>query len=89
MKNIFQNDSIVQGECNIQPKSNLQEVDFAASSITITKGRSDVVEFMTPFWFEPFTLMIRIPEENTWSVYTKLFSVSWRNISRVLREKEE
>ena len=40
----------------------LQEVDFAAGSITITKDRSDVVDFMTPFWFEPYSLMIRIPE---------------------------
>ena len=54
----------------------MQEVDFAAGSITITKDRSDVVDFMTPFRFEPYSLMIRIPEENTWRVYTNLFSVS-------------
>ena len=54
----------------------LQEVDFAAGSITITKDRSDVVNFMTPFWFDPYSLMIGIPEKNTWRVYTNLFSVS-------------
>ena len=52
----------------------MQEVDFAAGSITITKDRSDVVNFMTPFWFEPYSLMIGIPEK-THGGCTQIFSL--------------
>ena len=59
---------------------NLQEVDFAIGPITITKDRADVVDFMTPFWFEPVTFIIKTPEENTWNLYVDLFSVCLTSI---------
>ena len=59
---------------------NLQEVDFAIGPITITKDRADVVDFMTPFWFEPVTFIIKVPEENTWRLYVDLFSVCLTSI---------
>ena len=54
----------------------LQEVDFAIGDFTITKSRSSVVDFMTSFYGETKTFIIRVPKEDTTMIYTRVFKVS-------------
>ncbi len=41
-----------------------QEADFAVSPYTLTPQRSEVVNFMTPFFTESMSFMVLIPDEN-------------------------
>ena len=52
-----------------------QEVDFAVDDLSVTKERSEVVDFITPFWIECVSLAIKTPEENNLTIYVRVFSV--------------
>ena len=53
-----------------------QEVNFGIGEIALTKGRSNVVDFMTPFYEYSATFMIKVPDENKLWIYLKIFKVS-------------
>ena len=52
-----------------------QEVDFAIGDFTITKGRATVVDFMTSFYGETKTFIIRTPKEDKMMIYNHVFKV--------------
>ena len=57
-----------------------QDIDFGVAHFTISKDRSEVVDFTKPFWQESLTIMVKIPEKNMWLVYVKLFKVTQCNL---------
>ena len=52
-----------------------QEVDFAIGDFTITEDRSTVVDFMTSFYGETKTFIIRTLKEDKMMIYTHVFKV--------------
>ena len=53
-----------------------QEVDLGIAIFTITKDRSEAVEFLTPFWEDSLTFLVRIPKEDKTLLYLSPFTVS-------------
>ena len=62
-----------------------QEADFGVAQITVTRNRSDVVDFMNPFWQESQTFMIKMPTEDKIMLYANLFKVfpTFKELSRL------
>lgn len=58
-----------------------QEVDFAAADFDITKSRFEVVDFMEPFEENAYALAIKIPREDNYSVFVRVFKVTKPNQS--------
>ncbi len=54
----------------------LQEADFGVGQFTVTSERSAVVDFMTPFWEEHLTFLIKIREQDKWLTFAHIFHVS-------------
>ncbi len=51
-------------------------MDFAVGAFTITKERLEAVNFLSPFWEEPSAMMIRMPDDNKFTMYMRPFHVS-------------
>ena len=43
--------------------------------LVISEKRSEVVDFMSSFWQDQQTFVIKIPDESKWTVYANLFKV--------------
>ena len=52
-----------------------KEADIGVTLLRVTPNRSDVVDFLTPIWYEDRSFVIKIPEENNWMLYVSLFQV--------------
>ncbi len=52
----------------------MQEVDFIAADVTVNRARHEVVDFMTPFWEDSLTFMVKAEAPDRTS-YTGVFEV--------------
>ncbi len=43
----------------------------------ITKDRFDAVDFMEPFEENGYTFVVKIPAEDNFTIYLRVFQVSW------------
>lgn len=53
----------------------MQKVDFAVGAFTMTKARSDVIDFMTPIVEEPCSFILQLPVEDKLSLFIRPFHV--------------
>ena len=59
-------------------------MDFAIGDFTITRGRATVVDFMTSFYGETKTFIIRTPKEDKMMIYTNVFKVCLSSFQKVV-----
>ena len=52
----------------------MQEVDFAFAKFTITAIRDTVVDFGSPFWYEPTVIVMSKPKEDSLWIYAGPFT---------------
>ena len=50
-------------------------MDFAIASFTLTKARSEVIQFLTPIVEEPCSFILQLPVEDKLSLYIRPFHV--------------
>ena len=61
--------------CDICAKLSFQEIDFGIGAFTITKARAEAVDFMTPYWEEHLSFIVKLPAANTIMLFINPFKV--------------